>query len=733
MRMIMCTILIILSSQLCFGAAINVPGQEPTIQAGINASNHGDTVLVQPGTYVEHINFNGRNIILGSLFLTTGDTSYISSTIIDGDSSGTCVTFNHGEPQSALITGFKITRGYAINGGGIYVNGASPSIINNIITQNFAEDNGGGMNLVDAKPYIYKNIITDNFGGVDGGDEGGGISCVYCPDLVISENEISNNFAYSGGGIACFDSDPIITLNQVNNNQAYGGGGIGLCCGSKSTITDNIISNNEVFHNGGGIDSNLGDSSVISNNIIFGNTITNWGIGGAIRCNESGAEIRGNLIYGNQGNKGGALAFSANSDCLVVNNTLVGNSAQFGGGIVCLLNSDPVIENCIIAYNSADEASVYCQENSYPDVICSDIYGNVPDDWSGCIADQSELNGNFSLDPLFCDSSQLNFNISVVSPCAPANNGCGVKIGSEEVRYCQTQAIIAIDKSGSMFYTDVLGKSRLERAKTLAHSDVTDLFNENKSNSSNNCQIAIMCFNATGIILLQDFTSDSVLIYDAIESINSPRHDTPLAAAMCQAHCLLDLDEAVAKYIFTYTDGLENESQNFDMCSICEPCNDLIESGWNFDCNPLTPEICTEWQICLNNIFISDGVNVVHYFGEPINPFDISKNYSNLEDMYFLKSAAEESSGGFFYHSDQVVDGNLCGDANRDFDVSISDAVYIINYVFVGGDAPDPIESGDANCDGSVNVSDAVYIINFVFVSGSPAPCDPDGNDLIDC
>jgi len=75
---------------------------------------------------------------------------------------------------------------------------------------------------------------------------------------------------------------------------------------------------------------------------------------------------------------------------------------------------------------------------------------------------------------------------------------------------------------------------------------------------------------------------------------------------------------------------------------------------------------------------------------------------------------------------------NICGDANSDESVNVSDAVYIINYVFVGGDPPDPLESGEVNCDGSVNVSDAVYIINYVFVSGTP-PCDTDGDSIPDC
>jgi hypothetical protein len=75
---------------------------------------------------------------------------------------------------------------------------------------------------------------------------------------------------------------------------------------------------------------------------------------------------------------------------------------------------------------------------------------------------------------------------------------------------------------------------------------------------------------------------------------------------------------------------------------------------------------------------------------------------------------------------------HACGDANSDETVNVSDAVFIINYVFTGGAAPDPIESGDANCDSTCNVSDAVWIINYVFTGGNE-PCDSDGDHIPDC
>ena len=85
-------ILVLLVSGRLFPSTIHVPDDQPTIQAGIDRAVAGDTVLIKPDTYLENINFNGKNVVVGSLFLTTGDTSYISQTVIDGN-NGTVVTF----------------------------------------------------------------------------------------------------------------------------------------------------------------------------------------------------------------------------------------------------------------------------------------------------------------------------------------------------------------------------------------------------------------------------------------------------------------------------------------------------------------------------------------------------------------------------------------------------------------------------------------------------------------
>ena len=62
------------------------------------------------------------------------------------------------------------------------------------------------------------------------------------------------------------------------------------------------------------------------------------------------------------------------------------------------------------------------------------------------------------------------------------------------------------------------------------------------------------------------------------------------------------------------------------------------------------------------------------------------------------------------------------GDANKDGIIDVGDVVFIINYLFKNGPAPNPIQAGDANCDGLDDVGDVVYLINYLFKSGPP-PC----------
>jgi hypothetical protein len=64
------------------------------------------------------------------------------------------------------------------------------------------------------------------------------------------------------------------------------------------------------------------------------------------------------------------------------------------------------------------------------------------------------------------------------------------------------------------------------------------------------------------------------------------------------------------------------------------------------------------------------------------------------------------------------------GDVTGNGLVDIGDVIFLINYLFIEGPAPDPLMTGDVNCDGMVDTGDVIYIINYLYLEGA-SPCNP--------
>ena len=179
-------------------------GDYTTIQEGINASTDSDTVLVYPGTYYENIIYYGKNIMVASLELITGDPSYIPLTIINGQQQESCVRVWDQE-TTAKIQGFTLTNGwggqhYLRAGGGIFVWGEyqSPtyfSIKNCRITKNHSET-GGGIYSFRGNITLSGVSIHDNYAYINGGG-------IHVNDTVLNFDEnnrcnIYDNLAATG-------------------------------------------------------------------------------------------------------------------------------------------------------------------------------------------------------------------------------------------------------------------------------------------------------------------------------------------------------------------------------------------------------------------------------------------------------------------------------------------------------------------------------------------------------
>jgi hypothetical protein len=123
--------------------------------------------------------------------------------------------------------------------------------------------------------------------------------------------------------------------------------------------------------------------------------------------------------------------------------------------------------------------------------------------------------------------------------------------------------------------------------------------------------------------------------------------------------------------------------------------------------------------------------------GNPIDSNYLVPNPAYISSLQSYPAVACDSSKIYFTWMDtrrtkgydiyaKVVDWGwssyICGDVNADGVVDASDVVYLLNYLFIYGPAPVPIEAGDANLDGVVDISDVVYLMNYLFIGG-PEPC----------
>lgn len=67
----------------------------------------------------------------------------------------------------------------------------------------------------------------------------------------------------------------------------------------------------------------------------------------------------------------------------------------------------------------------------------------------------------------------------------------------------------------------------------------------------------------------------------------------------------------------------------------------------------------------------------------------------------------------------------LCGDANGDNNLNLSDVIFLANYLLKGGPTPELLAS-DVDGNQQINLADVIYLANYLFKSG-PAPTCPEG------
>jgi len=102
--------------------------------------------------------------------------------------------------------------------------------------------------------------------------------------------------------------------------------------------------------------------------------------------------------------------------------------------------------------------------------------------------------------------------------------------------------------------------------------------------------------------------------------------------------------------------------------------------------------------------------------------FELTDSLLDFGSHYWWRATATDNTDRSVLSSN-VLDFRtwLLGDANGDYKIDILDIIFLINYKYKYGPAPNPVFAGDINGDCDINIIDIVYLINYKY-KGGPAP-----------
>jgi len=313
-------------------------------------------------------------------------------TTIDAAGAGSVVTCAGGEGPDTVLEGFTITGGAAIYGGGMYIDGSSPTVTDCTFSGNSAANHGGGMFNLSSSPTVTNGTFSGNSAQLD------------------------------GGGMYNSHSSPTVTHCSFSGNSAgdYGGGMFNYAY-SSPTVTSCTFSGNSAANHGGGMGNHTQSSPTVTNGTFSGNSAQLDG-GGMYNNSNSSPTVTHCSFSGNSGGYyGGGMFNYANSSPAVTNCTFSGNSALLYGGAMANYSSSPTVTNCILWGDTAPSDPEIAGGGATT-VAYSDVQG-----WP-----TPGVDGIIDADPLFVDADGADdiygtedddLRLLHGSPCIDAGDG----------------------------------------------------------------------------------------------------------------------------------------------------------------------------------------------------------------------------------------------------------------------------------------------------------------------
>ena len=627
--------LALLVNGVAHGATINVPGDQPTIQAGIDAASDGDTVLVASGTYIGQIYIIGKEITLQSV-------SGPEITIIDGR-----VDFYGDTTDESLLEGFT---NY-----GSDIQNSSPTIKNcKLKGKGSASTGGHGSIFSGSSPTFIGCQIYDGQAGVGGGYDVRDNSSATFINCEFTDNESSSD----GGALYILDSTVTIENCKFERNTAGDSGGGIYITGSSSSeiINSNFEGNNSQIY-GGAIDCHHNEGDIQISECNFSkNRTEQWG--GALASEYISSLTVESCIFSDNGPcwYGGAIIDSWGAPITVKNSVFIKNMAGNGGGIYVLPGNDTDIINCTFFQNDGHDrggAINGCSPLRVSNSILWDNYSlngeeyfcGDPDLQHIMIISYSDIdqdgfsasNGNIRKYPLFVDLENGDVHLQYRSPCI--DSGTNDAIGLPLTDLDGNPRIIngIVDMGAYESKLENINDHVLFEPDTLTYNFTTD---------TTDCQAG-----AVG-----KFTFDATLNNISDETLSD---------------LFIEVDELSNGNLLLTNDGLIAEGERFQVPKIDDYDDGYLSADEYVD---------VPFSVCLQdkkpfrffvNVLGQSEVNITQTpwemnMGEGIVPFGYETPYYGWEGEYDFASIPPENDSGWETAPDpqeigfSVVPSTLC-------------------------------------------------------------------------
>ncbi|MEZ5063404.1 MAG: right-handed parallel beta-helix repeat-containing protein [bacterium] len=398
---------VVLAAAWSAGAAtLRVPSEYATINAALDASQSGDTVLVAPGTYTDsEIRYEEGFPVRSCAYLRDGvvlrSMSGPEDTIVDIAGAGgalvAVVRARQLPSEESQVDGFSIT-GAPVGYRGAYVAEVGRVTFRNCIFRD-----------MDANPSSGAGIAAN-----------GNVDIIDC-EFVNCQGDIAGAIYHSNGHLNLIRT----TIRECGNRGAYLSGNAGGP-GESALIEDCVFLNNWSEGSAGGLAVSRYDQGAVVRGCRFEGNVAYGYPGGGLAFTNFGPKLVEDCLFlmnsVTGSGQGAALTVSGNGACEIRGNTFYGNTQEYpylGGASVHVYAPGALFDRNVVALSQGNTA-IFVESGSSLTTSCNVFWDNS--EGIGIPLSPTDR----EIDPLFCDPENHDFTVQENSPCVePGSLGCG--------------------------------------------------------------------------------------------------------------------------------------------------------------------------------------------------------------------------------------------------------------------------------------------------------------------